>query len=176
MYIWIFIVPVLAKVLYKINDNLHFNIFGQHIELVFSLPFSWQVFFFCALCFGIANTIVAVFCPKIIKDHLSYSGFRGDGKGDDHLQEYGIEIDMFVERCGDTLTNHEKISTETLNINSEFLERYIRTNFWNIYKEANLHRKYWRRMCVIFYVLGLILFLEVLRRNVVWVISFIFNL
>lgn len=80
MYIWIFVVPVVAKLLFKIEEHLAFDFFGQKIELVLSLPFSWKIFFYCALSFSIANSIV------------SFSGFIGDGKNHEHLKDYAKDI------------------------------------------------------------------------------------
>jgi len=138
-------------------------VFGQHIEMEFSLPFSWKIFFFCALFFGIANIIVITFRPRIIKDHLSYTGFIGDGKGEDHLNTYSIEIGGHYRSFSET--------PEHLRTHVESREDYIKNNFWSIYNESNSYRLFWRITCSIFYVLGFILFGWVLIRNVIWVIS-----
>ena len=171
MYIWVFIVPVVAKLLYKVNKQLEFKFFGQSIVIEFSLPFSWKTFFFCALCFGLANVILVLFCPKIINDHLSYAGFRGDGKGEEHLSKYssdiGMTYDYYVKLTEGIKGLVEKEFEEDYPTREEHLQLY----FWSIYNASNLYHQNWRRICILFYALGMILFGWVLVLNIIWVFS-----
>lgn len=48
-YIWLFIVPLLAKILSKIDANLYLDIAGKVYEIDLALPFSWKLFFLSAL-------------------------------------------------------------------------------------------------------------------------------
>jgi hypothetical protein len=153
MYIWILVVPVVAKALYKIQERLNFNIFGQSIEITISLPFSWKVFFYSALSFSIANSIVLLFCPRIIKDYLSLAGFQGDGKTEEHLLDYAKDIGE-TTRPGNTVKS---------------FNRY----FWWVYDKANLSRTFRRILTLLFYAIGMGLFLWVLFSNIYWVTKFV---
>ena len=130
------------------------------------------------LCFGIANIVLIIFCPKIIKDHLSYAGFRGDGKGEGHLEEYSSDIGMMYEYYYEIKLKEEGTianlpPTQALQKLSKIQpeEIYIQENFWAIYNTANLYHQSWRRTCVIFYALGVVLFGWVLILNIIWVVS-----
>ena len=166
MYIWILIVPVAVKILYKIERHLTFDLFSQKIELVISLPFSWKVFFFSARSFSIANTIVLLACPQIIKDHLSFAGFKGDGKDEEHLEEYASDLrDTYFPLSGDRASINER----DLLLRNE----NIKDEFWRIYKKGNFARSVPRILTLLFYIIGAGLFLWVLGTNIYWVTKYI---
>ena len=48
-YIWIVVVPLVAKLFSKIESTIDFTLFGAKISVNLSLPFSWQMFYFSAL-------------------------------------------------------------------------------------------------------------------------------
>lgn len=75
MLVWMLITPVLAKALNSVNSvSLPFFQTDQSITL--SLPFSWQVFFFCALSFTIANIIFTLKCPSIVGKYNNFADFK----------------------------------------------------------------------------------------------------
>ncbi len=166
MYIWIFVVPVVAKLLFKIEEHLEFDLFGQKIELVLSLPFSWKVFFYSALSFSIANSIVLLSCPRIIKDHLSFSGFIGDGKNHEHLNDYGKDI---ADTYFPLLNDQPSVDERDRLMHSE----HIRDEFWRIYNKGNLARSVRRISTLLFFVVGIGLFLLVLGTNIYWVTKYV---
>ncbi|MFW9906336.1 MAG: hypothetical protein ACFFFH_18590 [Candidatus Thorarchaeota archaeon] len=166
MYIWIFFVPVVAKLLFKIEEHLSFCLFGQKIELVFSLPFSWKVFFYSALSFSIANSIVLVACPKIIKDHLSFAGYIGDGKTHEHLKEYAEDI---ADTYFPLLNDRPSVDERDRIMHSE----HVRDEFWRIYNKGNLTQSVLRITTLLFYVVGTALFLWVLGMNIYWVTKYV---
>jgi len=79
-YIWIIIVPILAKLLMKIGDVLPIEIGNITFNINLSLPFSWQMFFFAALSFSLAQLIFNLVCPEIVKDFKNQREFQNDGK------------------------------------------------------------------------------------------------
>ncbi|MDO5968935.1 hypothetical protein Q4Q35_03870 [Flavivirga aquimarina] len=87
-YIYLFIVPALAKILEKVKSPLNMVIFGEDIEIVFELPFTWQVFYFCSLFFTIAAVIYNLKAPSIIKENKSYASFVEEQKNFKHLDRY----------------------------------------------------------------------------------------
>jgi len=162
MYIWLIIVPIAAKLLSKINNELVFTAFDQEIHIVLSLPFSWQAFFFCSLCFSFANTVVLVFCPKVIKEHLSFSGFRGDGKSDNQLEEYFNQEEIKFHR-------YVKPQGVDLSVGEKQHEQKLSMDFWRIYKISNQSRGFTRRTSIAFYSAGFLFFSYVLITNAYWV-------
>lgn len=75
MMIWLFVTPVLAKALHPINSiSFDFLMKGESLDI--SLPFSWEIFFLCALVFTIANIIYICKCPALIKNYKNYSDFE----------------------------------------------------------------------------------------------------
>ena len=86
-YIWIVIVPVLAKLLTQLESPVMF--FGQSIELI--LPFSWQVFYFSAVLIALAGVVYHLRCPPIIKNFSSLSDYQDQNKGIPYLFEYSLK-------------------------------------------------------------------------------------
>jgi hypothetical protein len=176
MYIWILIVPIFAKNFYKINNYLTFQVAGQKIEIIFSLPFSWKVFFFSALAFSIANTITLLRCPRIIKEHLSADGFIRDGKKEDHLNEYAKNINIGYQYRREALKFNDTLDLSPEIKNKDFLKsegEYLTLKFWEIYKQGEIVFPIFRSVTLIFYMVGFILFLWVLSMNIYWVSLFI---
>lgn len=75
MLIWMLITPILAKALSSVN-SVTLPFFQTDQNLTLSLPFSWQVFFFCALAFTIANIIFTYKCPSIISKYNNFADFK----------------------------------------------------------------------------------------------------
>lgn len=79
-YIWLLLVPLLARTLNTLNETVNFTIFGAQISLSTSLPFSWQLLFLAACSFSIANILFSIFCPELIKSYENFSEFESHGK------------------------------------------------------------------------------------------------
>lgn len=88
MYIWLFIVPFLAKSFSKIEDIATISIFEYKFSMVLELPFSWLVFYASSIAFVLANVLYQLYCPELIKEHINYSSFTQAGKLFTHLKEY----------------------------------------------------------------------------------------
>ena len=184
MYIWIFIVPLVAKSFEFLNkDILRFKIFGEDVAFNTGLPFSWQVFYFSALFFAIANIIIRLRCPMIIKDHLTFQSFIGEGKTIKQLGVYSEDISFDWARLaeeidkkitalqvaksvdnGGVADNYEKLSTEDP-------VHY----FSPIFDQANYMYKHSRYACTISFTIGAVLFGWVILENTIVVIQFIFK-
>lgn len=80
-FIWLLVIPLLAKALEKINDNMQFNFFGNEIVITTTLPFSWQHLFWAACWFSVANIIYLLRCPELVKTYKTFTDFEADGKG-----------------------------------------------------------------------------------------------
>jgi hypothetical protein len=80
MYIWIFMVPIAAKVLSRVEEIVTVRIFDYQFEVFLTLPFSWNVFYFSAIFFALATLLHRLTGPRLILDHPTYASFREEGK------------------------------------------------------------------------------------------------
>ncbi|MFD0862517.1 hypothetical protein ACFQ1M_09890 [Sungkyunkwania multivorans] len=103
-YIYLFLVPAIAKFLSQIESPLKIALNDYLFVLVIELPFSWKLFFLCALLFTAGSILFNLFCPQIIKENVSFSDFRDSGKDASHLESYGenvgIDYKFYFERKG----------------------------------------------------------------------------
>ncbi|QCX01153.1 hypothetical protein FGM00_13915 [Aggregatimonas sangjinii] len=110
-YIYLFIVPIFAKLLSKLQSPLKFKIEGKIYELVLELPFSWTMFFASAFLFTIASILYYYAAPSIIKENKSFGTFLIDRKDIPHISNYaegmGITRKWFV---GIGMGEHEDFS------------------------------------------------------------------
>jgi len=100
-YIFLFIVPVIAKFLSKINPDVSITIGGYKFELLFDLPFSWKLLFLSALMFSIGSLLYNLFAPSIIKENKSFGEFVAERKTNYHMAEYLTELNLgekYIER------------------------------------------------------------------------------
>lgn len=88
MYVWLFIVPILAKAFSKLEKAAHVIVFGCKFQVQLSLPFSWNIFYFSALSFAAANLVFILRSYTLIKDHSDFLDFAGKGKRESQLARY----------------------------------------------------------------------------------------
>jgi len=143
-YIWLLLVPVVAKLLSKAPGELTVHIFNQNVTLNFVLPFTWRIFYSASIFFAISNIIYKLCCPEIIKDHTGFSSFLAEGKGPAHLENYECEIDASV--TGSYSVQSEEMRNPGLN-----------SRFWSIYERANEHAFWARLSSFLFLVFGIVL-------------------
>ncbi|BBJ23294.1 hypothetical protein W01_12210 [Candidatus Nitrotoga sp. AM1P] len=164
MYLWLLIVPVFAKFFEHIRNTATIELFSYKFTVSLALPFTWQVFYFSALCIVIANVIYQVFCPSIIKDHANYSHFKAEGKGINQLKKYSSQTQFNVEL-------HQLMEQMGIEMNNEAQdEDNLQKLFWAIYENASELHKLARVACVIFLGIGLLLIGWVVVENMTWVI------
>lgn len=164
MSVWIFVVPVVAKVFQKVEEAVRLDVFGQEFELCLSLPFSWHVFFWCAVSFGFSNLIVILWAPKIIKENKDFSSFRVAGKNENHLAVYANEV-------GSQIKPFEFSRTHSPEEEGHYQD-YLRGQFWQLYDHANMGRFFARCFCGFGYLVGVLLLGYLLLSNICWVIRF----
>lgn len=85
-------VPIAAKFLHKINENVVLTFFEHEWNLHFALPFSWKTFYCSAIAFSIADLIYYLVCPKIIKENVDYKSFNDKGKGIPQIVDYFSDV------------------------------------------------------------------------------------
>jgi hypothetical protein len=164
MYVWLVLVPVLATFLAKVPDHvtLKFLWLDKELELPLRLPFSWQLFYFAAVCFVVSNVIYHLACPRLIKDHPSFASFLNEWKSDSHLEWYHK-----------SLGSPQVPSPGWHMINSPDADRDLRAKtFWYLHAYANLRYPWPRRISGALLAIGIGLtvyvviegFLSVVRR------------
>lgn len=159
MYIWLLIVPILAKTLSNIEGVANVTIFEYSFALDLGLPFSWKVFYFAALSFAASNLIYLGKCYSIIKDHRSFSHFKEEGKGEKQLRDYSNEVGfkIFIQ------------PPNTMEIKLE--SKHLQEPFWEVFEKANMGRPLARYSSGILYVIGFLLMGVILVQNLYVVIK-----
>jgi len=167
MYIWIFIVPIVAKILSMTSDVATVTVFEYTFDVNLSLPFSWKMFYFSALSFALATLIYQARCPRLIKEYPTYSSFEVEGKPEWHLRPYaqdlGLNFDQYKE-------DHEEAMDENEGSVSQGKE-FTQSVFWNLHWKADQERKKMLYFCLASYTVGFILISLVFLQNLVWVIK-----
>lgn len=172
-YLWFFFVPIAAK---ATEWKLPFG--GAVHQLNWSLPFSWEVFYFSAVAFATASALYDFFCPAFIQDYPTYSHFRQQGKGDQQLVEYvlpsiavtrastlsAVQADQILGFLAFANNTREVWALVSDDRNPAVLRRAlsrIRINeddlsdaFWYLQNIADLNRVVPRCLCSLFYCSG----------------------
>lgn len=171
MVYWMFIVPIIAKALQHLPNPLILTIANHAYKFDISLPFSWYLFFFAALFFSMGNLLYELWCPKIIKDHITYAGFKGDRKMIGHLNEYAKNISLDVEGSIEEIEHLKGVSGERRFKDENEVEFNIQQLFWGIYEPAKTERFKRRLICCVSYYLGFIFTGIVIIVNLYWVVT-----
>jgi len=113
-YVYLFLVPILAKFFSKIKSPFAFTIDNKVYEMVLDLPFNWIMFFLSALIFTLASIIYTFLAPSIIKENKSYGAFLIDRKGWQHIISYAEEMgisEKWYEEMGMARIDSNEISS-----------------------------------------------------------------
>ncbi len=190
MLIWMIITPVLAKAFSSVN-SVNFSIFKTDQAIILSLPFSWQVFFFCALSFTIANIIFLIKCPPLIRKYNNYADFEGkdnslyllvnhfnDHVTDKMVRDNCVEIGVIVSKYSpSSIVAREWTSDDTSEINwrkeIDSLKHASASNKADLFASLRivLSKLYptWTKICLTFYGLGFLGIAIVILQNVAYV-------
>lgn len=163
MYLWLFVVPVLAQALSRLTGVARMNVFGHLFEVNLSLPFSWQIFYFSALCFTIGNVVFVLRCPSVIKDHRTASEFRAAGKGIDQIDAYSIDAQMPPDEYAAAKT---QVEAHYKNNDERFHDL-----FWQVHAYADRQRLRELWLTSLLYAAGLALVAYVFVENLLVVIE-----
>jgi hypothetical protein len=159
-YVWLFVVPLAAKFLSKINDSIKITFDGNVYEFILKLPFSWEVFFYSSLCFVIGNVIFVVLAPELIKEFKDYGEYIGSKRNINHLTRY--------------MPNKYKDKSEYLARQKQLAgiqNKDEENEFWKLYDFLNEEYTHFRYVCAFLYSLGFALFAWVVIKNIIWVLT-----
>lgn len=87
-YIYLIIVPIVAKIFEKVSSPLSVPFMGPEFQLTLELPFSWKLIYLAALVFTIASILFNGFIPNMIEENNSYGDFLASNKTISHLSDY----------------------------------------------------------------------------------------
>jgi hypothetical protein len=169
MYIWLFIVPVVAKSLHKLEGLISITVLGHTFQLITSLPFSWRLFYVSALSFVVGSLIYYIYCPQFIRDHASPTHFIREGKHIDHLYDYaiGAGLDWQKIRNDAGVTDNPE--------DNKPLEESFKKMFWSTFNFANKQFKFARMSSGLFYFIGAISIGLVIIENTIVVLEYVFQ-
>lgn len=154
MYLWLVIVPLIAKGFAGIGDTVELVIFQYPVTVNLDLPFSWVVFYLSATAFVIANIFYQLFCPRLIRDHPHYASFESSKKDRTHLVGYYGELNPsggFDSVFG--LEPHTSANTSNPDV------------FWTLFDEANSKHRLFRIVASLLGYLGFLLIGYVALQN-----------
>lgn len=71
LYIWIFIIPVFAKVALNLPPEIEIrsDYLSEVIPLNFSIPLSWKCLYYSGVLIFFARIIFVVYCPNFVREH-----------------------------------------------------------------------------------------------------------
>ncbi|EJG0412268.1 hypothetical protein C4D16_RS17500 [Vibrio parahaemolyticus] len=185
MYVWIFVVPLLVKAFeYVEDDKLVFHIFQQPLSISTSLPFSWAMFYFSALCLALGNLVYLMKCPKIIKEHPTYQSYLNEGKKLKQLEQYCEDISFNwgalaneIESKRLQISNAKRDIYRVVNNQAEHYKDIDVEDpvhyFWPIHEFADVKFVLYRYICLLLFSVGFVLFGVVTTQNLLTVISFL---
>lgn len=112
-YIWLTLIPIIAKLTSMLPSELSFLLLDQRIDLPTTLPFSWYLLYVAALSFTISRTLFVFFCPAFIRDFSS----AGDAINK------GLTVQKVQSDCAQYLASYYK---RTVNIEDQlFLAKLL---------------------------------------------------
>lgn len=167
MYIWIFIVPIAAKILSMTSDIATVTLFEYTFNVNLSLPFSWKMFYFSALFFALATLIYQIRCPRLIKEYPTYSSFESEGKPEWHLRVYTEDLGLNFHGYKESHEENMYQAEGSVSKGKEFTQ----SMFWELHAEADNERKLMLFLCLVSYTVGFVLISVVFIQNLMWVIK-----
>lgn len=189
-YWWLFLAPLLAKLLEAIGDEITFTIFSANINLTLALPFSWALFYFSAVCFSIASLIYLTRCPIGIDKYDNFEDWNKSGKDsvtlirvflyayrdDKRMSPHTISDEQknyflthYLEYKGDVNKITKESGTPRNLIKSGIPDDNLKGVYYFVVDRLRQSRALARLLMLIFYFVGFICFSVVLFQNFIYV-------
>ena len=193
------LVPLCAKILSHIGDELYLTIFGETFIITMALPFSWKAFFYASVAFSAASLGYAISCPAIVRDCESFSGFVEQGKGATQIIEafqsylWPLRRDWAVNEFLSTFCKVEKDTRKkTVYVDSpissistmkekriraelavaEILPEKIGDAFWYVRDLSDKKGIVARVLCTVLYFVGFTLLAFIFLQNILYVANY----
>ncbi len=180
-YVWIFIIPLVAKNIDVISTQLDFDI---------TLTFSITKLFYASIFFCLGTLVYQLRCPKLIKDYTNYGEFSKDLNTIQIIADYHHQareqIFSYIEyeelKCSalkfdvDTDTSLKK----TINIhisktltNCVFIDKQLEADYFNhVYNDINQRFKIMAFSSFCLYLTGIVFLLSTSVINVIDALKF----
>ena len=196
-YFWLVFVPLSAKLLARVGNEVSLTLFGEIFLLTMGLPFSWKAFFYASVAFSVASLAYALSCPTIVRDYERFSDLTDQGKGGrqivDAFQRYlwpkmdRSRVQQFLETFArsekiDPTTNiyvEVPISTVSPDVEtrlalagSEILPEKLQDAFWYVRDLSDRKSVTARCLCTVLYSVGFIFLAVVFAQNIAYVLAY----
>ncbi len=185
-YIWLMIVPIMAKTLSSLGDELHLKLFGEQFVFNTQLPFAWQMLFTAAIFFALANSIYRLYCPDIIKLYKNYREFEHSGKTIDQTSLYlydmvwespGFQHIAIIARYFDRdLTAENPKEIHACFDNHQYFSQRGQTDpdykskaFYIVRDFAQTHNQLAIKTAISLYAIGFVFILAITAQNIIFV-------
>lgn len=195
-YYYLIIIPIIVKLLEKVETPLSLELGNNIILLNLELPFSWYFFYFGAVSIAIGSILYELFCPELIKSYSNYGEFLKSGQSDSYLDKVARKHKLslyFLTFIGEPYIEEkvkERIKTDPKNRWEEpMYEEYEkvvdykhnikyqeeRKNAFNkLYDQIKHQNEFVIHISFSLYILGFSAFLWVIIENIVFVIKHLF--
>lgn len=158
-YIWLILVPPLAKLLSTIRSPLDFSQYVPGLIINLSLPFSWQTFYFSAVIISTAGVIYFLRCPEIVKSFSTFAEFKAEGRDLNYLKKY-------AEKIGQEIPFLKEPTIE-----SSRIDYYMSKGFWQLFDYEKQQNQWAVVISFCLYIIGIALIIWVLVDNFIFVIK-----
>lgn len=111
-YAWLILVPLAAKFLSLMPEQIEFHLMGADIPLSMGLPFRWKLFYFMALSFAVGQAVYAIRCPYLIKNYRDFKQYSESHIGSADLSQWFLILAI----------NWEKVDATKAGFFSSFLQ------------------------------------------------------
>ena len=167
-YFWFFVLPVLAKLLQKVNGEIHLDFISKEFVINMELPFKWYAFFVIGLLLILSNLLYQITCPHIVKEFRNYSQFLESGYPNSYLIEQGKENKIDKKETEELLRFHRQVldHPEYHDYYSERLREKQSEYFDKVYITANTSGIFYRSIGTILLVLVAVLTLYLFYANI----------
>lgn len=184
-YFFFVLVPIAARLIYKIQPEQEIRILGGVFYVTLGLPFSWKVFYFSSLFFVVATTLYFLFCPQIIKEFRNFREFQEEGRGQDTImralfslyERYGwsffeekllVFARRFVQLPNVMPSPPPPITPEEL-WRADLQRDRLADAFWHVRELADRTSPAARWACLVSYVAGSVLLGVIFVQNFLYV-------
>lgn len=158
-YFWMLIVPVAAKSLARLPDEIELQIWGQMLEINIGLPFSWKMFYFSSVAFSVASLLYSWRCPPIVRKFNTFTEFVEEGRSPPFLRPYA----RYRHRVEEVLAKYEKDGSVDRD--------ELADAFWSARGQASIMNPKSMVACATLYALGFALISIVLVQNFIYVLK-----
>ena len=84
-YIWLFLFPLIAKIVEGIEYRVSVLPGGQPFEIEFEMPFTWTLLYFAALLFTFGLIPFVLCSPYLVREYRDFQEFENEGRSAEDL-------------------------------------------------------------------------------------------